>query len=80
MLLEIVKYPDKILRETSQAVNPDEIAQPEFQKLLEDMFETRYAATGVGLAAVQMCVLKRVMVMDIGHEEGEVIERRPAPP
>lgn len=77
MVLEIVKYPDKRLREVSAEVNPREIKTPEFQKLIDQMFETMYAAPGIGLASVQVGVLKRLMVMDIGIEEGEVVLRDP---
>jgi peptide deformylase len=41
------------------------------------MFETMYAAPGIGLAAVQVGIMKRVMVMDIGIQEGEVTLRDP---
>ncbi|MCE9624434.1 MAG: peptide deformylase [Deltaproteobacteria bacterium] len=77
MLLDILKYPDKRLREVSQAVKPEEIHSFEFQRLLDDMFETMYAAPGVGLAAVQIGVLKRVMALDVGINEGELIKRDP---
>ena len=77
MVLDIVKYPDKRLREVSSPLEPGEIRQPEFQQLIEEMFETMYAAPGIGLAAVQVGVLKRLMVMDIGIQEGEVIQRDP---
>jgi len=77
MKLDIVIYPDKRLREVSSPLDPQEIPQPEFQKLIDDMFETMYMAPGVGLAAVQIGVLKRLMVMDIGIQEGQVIKRDP---
>ncbi len=77
MLLDILKYPDKRLREKSLPVQPEEIASFAFQTRLDDMFETMYAAPGVGLAAVQVGVLKRVMVLDVGISEGELIKRDP---
>lgn len=77
MKMDILIYPDKKLRETSLLVTEEELHTPGFQKLIDDMFETMYAAPGVGLAAVQVGVLKRVMVMDIGIEEGEVVKRDP---
>jgi peptide deformylase len=77
MLLDILKYPDKRLRDPSTPVDPREISTPEFQALLEDMFETMYAAPGVGLAAVQIGVMKRVMTLDIGINEGQLIKRDP---
>ncbi len=76
-MLEILKYPDKRLREKSQAVNPEEIGKAYFQELLDEMFQAMYAAPGVGLAAVQIGVLKRMMVLDIGISEGELIVRDP---
>ncbi len=75
--LDILIYPDKRLREVSQEVSPAEISTPEFQNLVEAMFATMYQAPGIGLAAAQVGVLKRFMVMDIGIEEGEVIQRDP---
>jgi peptide deformylase len=77
MPLDILIYPDKRLREVSTPVDPKTIADPAFQKLLDEMFATMYAAPGVGLAAVQIGVLQRVMVMDIGINEGEVVKRDP---
>ncbi|HCU23659.1 MAG TPA: peptide deformylase [Deltaproteobacteria bacterium] len=77
MLLDIVKYPDKRLREKSTPLGLEEIAAPEFQALLDNMFETMYAAPGVGLAAVQIGVMKRVMVLDVGIPEGQLIKRDP---
>jgi peptide deformylase len=77
MPLDILLYPDKRLREVSKPVDPKKISDPGFQKLLDDMFVTIYAAPGVGLAAVQIGALQRVMVMDIGISEGEVVKRNP---
>ena len=77
MLREILKYPDKRLREKSAPVPIGQIATIEFQGLLNDMFETMYAAPGVGLAAVQVGVLQRVMVLDVGINEGQLIKRDP---
>ena len=61
MILEIVKYGDPLL--TKRA---DEITQfdDSLRKLVDDMFETMYGAPGVGLAAPQVGVLKRLFVMD----------------
>lgn len=77
MVLDILKYPDKRLRERSAPVKPEEINSVAFQKLLDDMFATMYAAPGVGLAAVQVGVLRRFMVLDVGIPEGELIKRDP---
>jgi peptide deformylase len=61
MILEIVKYGDPVL--TKRA---DEVTQfdDELRKLVDDMFETMYGAPGVGLAAPQVGILKRLFVMD----------------
>jgi peptide deformylase len=77
MLLPILKFPDQRLRDKSTPVSAEEISHPEFQALLENMFETMYTAPGVGLAAVQIGVLQRVMVLDIGINEGQLIKRDP---
>jgi peptide deformylase len=77
MILDILLYPDKRLHEVSTPVDSKKIHDPKFQKLIDDMFETMYAAPGVGLASVQIGVLERVMVMDIGINEGEVVKRDP---
>ncbi len=77
MLLPILKFPDQRLRDKSEPVKPETISTPEFQSLLDNMFETMYAAPGVGLAAVQIGVMQRVMVLDIGINEGQLIKRNP---
>ncbi len=57
------------LRKVAKKVNPKEIADPLFQQLIDDMFETMYAAPGVGLAAPQVDVSKRLFVMDVGKDD-----------
>ncbi len=66
----IRKEPDEVLRKTSREVTvfDDRLAQ-----LLDDMFDTMYEANGVGLAAVQVGILKRAVVVDT-REEGERYE------
>jgi peptide deformylase len=59
----IVKHPDPILREKSKVVTK---FNANLHKLLDDMADTMYDANGVGLAAPQVGVLKRVIVMDCG--------------
>src|SRR5262245_23486793 len=61
MILPIVKYGDPIL--TKKALPVTEFDE-KLRKLVEDMFETMYAAPGVGLAGPQVGVLKRMFVMD----------------
>ena len=62
-LREILTEPNKLLREKSLAV---EKVDEDLQKLMNDMLETMYAAPGIGLAAIQVGVPKRVIVLDIG--------------
>jgi len=66
-LRQILIEPNKILRQKSLIVdNVDE----ELQMLMNDMTETMYAAPGIGLAAIQVGVPKRVIVIDISKKEG----------
>jgi peptide deformylase len=71
-VLEIKKYPDKVLSEKTAPVNE---FGSELQKLIDDMIETMYAAPGVGLAANQVGVSKRVAVIDVNvtDEKGSLI-------
>jgi peptide deformylase len=61
MILEIKKYPDPILRKKCEEVK--EIT-PEVKKLIEDMIETMEKNEGVGLAAPQVGILKRIIVVE----------------
>ena len=61
MILDIVKYGDPVLTERAVEVTEFDDA---LRKLVDDMFETMYGAPGVGLAAPQVGVLKRLFVMD----------------
>ena len=58
----ILTEPHKILRQISK---PVEKVGKEEQKLMDDMLDTMYAANGIGLAAIQIGVPKRIIVMDI---------------
>ena len=62
----ILTEPNKLLREISQPV--DYVGGNE-QKLMDDMIETMYAANGIGLAAIQIGFLKRIIVMDISKDK-----------
>ena len=62
----IIIEPDPILRKKSQ---PLEKVDNELRKLLDDMLETMYAAPGIGLAAVQIGILKRLVVIDVSKDE-----------
>ena len=59
--LAIVKLPDPVLRDVS---TPVETVDAAVRRLADDMFETMYAAPGVGLAAIQVGVPKRLIVLD----------------
>ena len=65
-LREILTEPNKILREKSLKV---EKVDKGLQKLMDDMLETMYAAPGIGLAAIQIGVPKRVIVLDIAPKD-----------
>jgi len=68
-ILNILKDDDPLLRKTSR---PVEEITPRILTLLDDMIDTLRAANGVGLAAVQVGVLRRVVVIET--EEGKVLE------
>ena len=61
-VLEILKYPHPILKKRSQAVSQ---IDEEVKKLIQDMKETMYGASGVGLAACQVGVSRRVIILDV---------------
>ena len=65
-LRQILTEPNKILREKSLSV---ETVDEDLQKLMNDMLETMYAAPGIGLAAIQVGVPKRVIVLDIAPKD-----------
>jgi len=81
-LREILTEPNKLLREKSLAV---EKVDEDLQKLMDDMLETMYAAPGIGLAAIQVGVPKRVIVLDIEwrnksestNDEKQVVRKNP---
>ena len=52
-------------------MDPAWLAESATQQLIDDMFETMYEAPGIGLAAVQVGVLKRIVTMDLSKKEGE---------
>jgi peptide deformylase len=67
-LLPIVEVPDPRLRKIS---SPVERVDDEVRKLVADMFETMYAAPGIGLAAIQVGVPKRILVIDLNEPKEE---------
>jgi peptide deformylase len=68
---EILAEGHPVLRKVAKRVDPKEIREPLFQQLIDDMFATMYAAPGVGLAAPQVNVSKRLFVMDVHDDEHE---------
>ena len=66
--MPIIEVPDAILRQQSQ---PVEDINDEIRGLIADMFETMYAAPGIGLAAVQVAVPRRLLVIDLQEPESE---------
>jgi peptide deformylase len=70
-LREILTEGHPTLRKVAKKVRLEELADPLFQQLIDDMFETMYDAPGIGLAAPQVNVSKRLFVVDLqleGHE------------
>jgi peptide deformylase len=59
------------LRKIARKVDPKEIADPLFQQLIDDMFETMYHAPGIGLAAPQINVSKRIFTIDLHDDDPE---------
>lgn len=68
-LLPILEFPDPRLRTVAVPVDPARVVEPAFQRLLDDMFETMYEAPGIGLAASQVDVHQRFMVIDVSEEK-----------
>ncbi|WP_372017847.1 peptide deformylase [Pseudoxanthomonas sp. 10H] len=66
-LLPILEFPDPRLRTKAAVVDPAQVTTPEFQTLVDDMFETMYAAPGIGLAASQVDQHLRFMVIDVSE-------------
>jgi len=67
-LLQILEFPDPRLRNRAQPVAQVDAA---LRTLIDDMFETMYAAPGIGLAATQVNVAKRVLVIDLSERRNE---------
>ena len=66
--LDILLYPDPRLR---QIAKPVEVFDQVLQQLVSDMFETMYDAPGIGLAAIQVNVLKEVIVIDTSPDQSD---------
>jgi peptide deformylase len=70
MLLEVLQFPDPRLREKSRPFERGEVDE-DVRKLAADMAETMYEEPGIGLAAPQVGVARRLVVMDTDWSEGE---------
>lgn len=66
--LEILHYPDNRLRTEAKPVKK---IDDEIRRLVDDMFETMYAAPGIGLAATQVNVHQQVIVIDVSEEKNQ---------
>ena len=64
----IITEPNKLLRQISQPVEKVGIEE---RQLMDDMLETMYAANGIGLAAIQIGIPKRIIVLDISKEQNK---------
>lgn len=73
MIRKIYKYGEPVLEQVADAVT--EFDTPELNQLIADMWDTMYAAKGVGLAAPQVGVRKRVLIIDtsVGEDENQRI-------
>ena len=69
-VLNVVKYPNKLLHEKSSDVA---VFDKKLKKLISNMFDTMYEFNGIGLAAVQVGVLQKVIVIDI-DQDGQVFK------
>ena len=67
-ILNILEFPDPRLRTIAK---PVEVVDDSVRQLVDDMFETMYEAPGIGLAATQVNVHKRVVVMDLSEDKSE---------
>jgi peptide deformylase len=65
---EVVKYPDPVLAKRGEDVT---VFDKELETLVEEMFESMYAAQGIGLAAPQIAISKRITVIDVSFGKNE---------
>ena len=68
MILPLTYYGNPVLRQKGALI---EDITPELQELIDDMFETMYAAVGIGLAATQVNVHKRLLVLDVSEHRDQ---------
>ena len=64
-ILDVLRFPDERLRTVAA---PVETITPELQQIVDDMFETMYAEEGIGLAATQVDIHQRIIVIDISED------------
>ena len=69
-ILDILHFPDARLRNVAK---PVAAVDDEVRRLIDDMFETMYEAPGIGLAAIQVNVPKRVIVIDVSEDRSETL-------
>lgn len=67
-LLHVLQFPDPLLRNKAQ---PVAVVDDQIRKMVDDMFETMYEQSGVGLAAIQVNIPQRIIVMDISEERNQ---------
>jgi peptide deformylase len=67
-ILDILHFPDPRLRNQAR---PVQVVDDSIRRLVDDMFETMYQAPGIGLAATQVNVAKRVLVIDLSEERNQ---------
>ena len=65
-LKDIITVPDEILKKKSESIEKVGINE---KKLINDLFETMYQSKGIGLAAVQVGILKRILVIDVSNKD-----------
>ena len=64
-ILDVLRFPDERLRTVAA---PVETITPEIQQIVDDMFETMYAEEGIGLAATQVDIHQRIIVIDVSED------------
>lgn len=69
MILKILAQPDPILRQKAREINPEKIKSPEIQGLISDMKETISPAGGIGLAAPQVGLSVRIIVINLENKK-----------
>ncbi|MDM5123466.1 MULTISPECIES: peptide deformylase [Aeromonas] len=67
-ILDVLRFPDERLRTVAA---PVETITPELQQIVDDMFETMYAEEGIGLAATQVDIHQRIIVIDVSEDRDD---------